>query len=231
MQNNTDDHAERVLREAMESVDLFYKERGIFQDQFGFGQRPAIVVVDFAKGWTDDRYAGGSKRLDGPIENTRRLLDAARRHETPIIYTTSPHRPLGGDRPFKSAADFSPDYRQWDERACQIDERVAPEPPDLVIEKENASAFFGTHLAAYLIQHQVDTLLITGCSTSACIRATATDAKSFRFRPIVIRQCVGDRSAFAHVWTLFDIQSRFADVVSIEESIDYLSSRRQVKGS
>ena len=92
------------------------------------------------------------------------------------------------------------------------------------MEKENASAFFGTHLAPYLIGHGVDTLLITGCSTSACIRATATDAKSYRFRPIIVRECAGDRSAVAHEWTLFDIQARFADVVSLAEVLSYISS-------
>ncbi|GAF91370.1 unnamed protein product, partial [marine sediment metagenome] len=76
--------------------------------------------------------------------------------------------------------------------------------------------------AAYLIQHQVDTLLITGCSTSACIRATATDAKSYRFRPVIVRDCVGDRSAACHVFTLHDVQARFADVVSLKETLDYL---------
>lgn len=207
----------------MQSVNEYYKERGIFQDRFGFGEKPAIVVVDFAYGWTDDQYAGGSRRLDDPVQNTQKLLETARPRKVPIIYTTSPNRPQGGDQPFKSAADLSSNYRKWDERACQIDDRVAPRPADLILEKENASAFFGTHLAAYLIQHQVDTLLITGCSTSACIRATATDAKSFRFRPIVIRECVGDRSAIAHVWTLFDIQSRFADVVPIGEVMAYLA--------
>jgi nicotinamidase-related amidase len=149
-------------------------------------------------------------------------LAAARAARVPIIYTTSPYRPQSGDQPFKSAADRSEGFRPWDERACQIDERVAPQPQDLLIEKENASAFFGTHLTPYLVQHRVDTLLITGCSTSACIRATATDAKSYRFRPIIVEDCVGDRSAVCHVFTLFDIQARFADVVSLQEAIGYL---------
>jgi len=91
-----------------------------------------------------------------------------------------------------------------------------------VIAKENASAFFGTHLAPYLIGHRVDTLIITGCSTSACIHATAVDAKSYRFRPIIVRDCVGDRSAVAHEWTLFDLQARFADVVPLDEIREYL---------
>jgi maleamate amidohydrolase len=222
--NPFDDQARRQLAEAMRSVEAHYQERGIFQDRFGFGKAPAIVVVDFAYGWTDDAYAGGSTRLDAPVADTRKLLDAARPREIPIIYTTSPYRPHTGDQPFKSAADQAREhFRPWDERACQIDERIAPHPADLIIEKENASAFFGTHLAPYLVQHGVDTLLITGCSTSACIRATATDAKSFRFRPIIVRECVGDRAPAAHEWTLFDVQARFADVVSLDETLTYLA--------
>lgn len=221
----SDEAARLLLEEAIRSVEEDYRGRGIFQDRFGFGRSPALVVVDFAYGWTDDAYAAGSRRLDGPVEATRRLLEGARAGEVPVIYTTSPWRPDGGDQPFKSAADRSPGFRAWDERACQIDARVAPHPRDLVLEKENASAFFGTHLAPYLIAQGVDTLLIAGCSTSACIRATATDAKSFRFRPIVVRECVGDRSAVAHEWTLFDIQARFADVVSLDEALAYLSGR------
>ena len=215
---------DRGLDAAMQAVDAYYKERGIFQERFGFGQAPAIVVVDFAYGWTDDAYAGGSRRLDPPVENTARLLQAARGLDqpVPIVYTTSPYHPGTGDQPFKSAADRSERFRAWDERACRIDERVAPTPRDLVIEKENASAFFGTHLAGYLIEHRVDTLLITGCSTSACIHATAVDAKSYRFRPIVVRDCVGDRAEAAHEWTLFDIQARFADVVGLDEALGYL---------
>ena len=214
------------LDRAMASVDAYYRERGIFQDRFGFGAKPAVVVVDFACGWTDDAYAGGSRRLDAPVENTARLLEfiRGRAKDVPIVYTTSPYRPETGDQPFKSAADKSSKFRAWDERACQIDARIAPTPRDLVIEKENASAFFGTHLAAYLIEHRVDTLLITGCSTSACIHATAVDAKSYRFRPVIIRECVGDRAEAAHEWTLFDIQARFADVEPIANVIEYLSN-------
>ncbi len=221
---NSDKDAQHLLKESLQSVGEYYACRGIFQDRFGFGSKPAIVVVDFAYGWTDDSYAGGSARLDGPVEKTQTLLDAGRNAKLPIIYTTSPYRTHGGDLPFKSAADLSPDFRAWDERACEIDERVRPQPQDLVLEKENASAFFGTHLVAYLVQHQVDTLLITGCSTSACIRATATDAKSYRFRPVIVRDCVGDRSAVCHEFTLYDIQARFADVVCLDETLAYLSS-------
>jgi maleamate amidohydrolase len=212
-------NAREDLRAAMAEVDAYYKQRGIFQGRFGFGQRPALVVIDMAYGWTDPAYAGGSARLDGAIEAIRQLLLSAREKNIPIIYTTSPYTE---QPPLKSAADFSPNFRRWDRRACTIDERVAPRPTEYVLLKEHASAFAGTPLIGHLVAQSVDTLLITGCSTSACVRATATDAKSLGLRPIVVREAVEDRSEIAHEWTLFDIQARFADVVSLEETRTYL---------
>ncbi len=212
------------LESAMRAVEQLYQERGIFQGRFGFGESPAIVVIDFAYRWTDDSYSIGSRRLDQPVEKTARLLAAGREKSIPVIYTTSPDRSAGGPQPQDKLDDPTKGFREVDSHAVEIDERVAPARDDLVIQKENASAFFGTHLAAHLIENRVDTLLITGCSTSACVRATATDAKAFRFRPIIVRECVGDRAEAAHIFTLFDIQARFADVVSLEESLDYLNS-------
>ncbi|HKB42333.1 MAG TPA: isochorismatase family protein [Gemmataceae bacterium] len=211
------------LREVMAAVDAFYKERGIFQGVFGFGQSPALVVIDMAYGWTDPAYAGGSGRLDGAVNAIRRLLPVARQKGVPVIYTTSSYQ----EKPqFKSAADFSPRFRKWDRRACEIDERVAPLAGEYVIQKEHASAFAGTPLVGHLVERRVDTLLITGCSTSACVRATATDAKTFHLRPIIIREAVEDRSELAHEWTLFDIQARFADVVSLDDTLAWLRGLR-----
>ena len=221
---HTDEQAQALMAEAIDQMNQYYVDRGIFQGKFGYGTRPAVIVVDFALGWTDESYAGGTARLDSPVENTARLIAVARQKDIPIVYTTSPFRPEGADQPFKSAADESSKYREWDARAVEIDDRVAPSAPDLVIEKENASAFFGTHLIGYLTQLKVDTVLITGCSTSACIRATATDAKSYRLKPVIVSDCVGDRSAAAHIFTLADIQARFADVVSLDDSLEYVES-------
>jgi nicotinamidase-related amidase len=209
------------LRTAMKAVDDYYKERGIFQGRFGFGKSPALVVIDMSYGWTDPAYAGGSSRLDPAIAAIQQLLPVARGKGVPVFYTTSP---VEQTNHFKSAADYSPGFRKWDARACAIDERVKPLPSELVIHKEHASAFAGTPLVGHLIAHRVDTLLITGCSTSACVRATATDAKSNYLKPIVIREAVQDRSEVAHEWTLFDIQARFADVVGVEETLAYLKS-------
>jgi len=208
------------MRAAMAAVDAYYKDRGIFQGKFGFGKNPALIVIDMAYGWTDASYAGGSARLDPAIAAIQQLLPTARAKKIPVIYTTSPDwLPM----PKKSAADFSPNFRKWDKRACAIDERVKPMPDDYIVYKEYASAFAGTALAGHLMANQIDTLLITGCSTSACVRATATDAKTYHLKPIIIREGVQDRSEVAHEFTLFDIQARFADVVSLDEALTYLN--------
>jgi maleamate amidohydrolase len=212
-----------ALRAAMAEVDAYYKERGIFQGKFGFGVSPALIVIDMAYGWTDPAYAGGSARLDPAIDAITRLLPAARAKKIPIIFTTSPYRE---EPQFKSAADFSPKFRKWDRRACEIDERVKPLASESVIFKEHASAFAGTPLVGHLLRDRVDTLLITGCSTSACVRATATDAKANHLKPIIIREAVQDRSEIAHEFTLCDIQARFADVVSMEQVFKYLQETK-----
>lgn len=207
------------LRLAMAEVDAYYKKQGIFQGKFGFGKSPALIVIDMAYGWTDPAYAGGSARLDPAIAAIQQLLPIARSKGVPVIYTTSPP---WQKMPHKSAADFSPNFRKWDERACAIDERVQPQKGEYLIYKEYASAFAGTALAGHLMEAKVDTLLITGCSTSACVRATATDAKTYHLKPIIIREGVQDRSEIAHEWTLFDVQARFADVVNLEDALKYL---------
>ena len=218
----TDKEAIDYLQPAIETMNAYYKERGIFQDRFGFGDKAGLVVVDFAYGWTDDSYAGGTARLDKPVEKTRIQIERCRQHNNPIVYTTSPYREDPSEQAFKTAADFSSEFRIWDKRACEIDQRIAPHPDELVIRKNNASAFLGTELESYFKNQQIDTTLITGCSTSACVRATATDAKGLNFHPIVISDCVGDRSATAHVFTLADLPARFADVVTLEETLRYL---------
>lgn len=101
---------------------------------------------------------------------------------------------------------------------------MKPEPGDYIVYKEYASAFAGTALAGHLLADRIDTLLITGCSTSACVRATATDAKTFHLKPIIIREGVQDRSEICHEFTLFDIQARFADVVGVDEAVAYLQT-------
>ena len=210
------------LRAAMAATDAYYKDRGIFQDRFGFGESLALIVIDMAYGWTDPAYAGGSARLDSAAAALQKLLPVVRSKGIPVIYTTSPYEQYRQQRMHKTAADDATKFRKWDARACEIDDRVKMLPSEYLIYKEHASAFAGTPLIGYLAGKRIDTVLITGCSTSACVRATATDAKSNYLRPIIIREGVQDRAELAHEWTLFDIQARFADVVSLDETLAHL---------
>ncbi|MBI2505295.1 MAG: isochorismatase family protein [Candidatus Latescibacteria bacterium] len=207
---------------AIDSVRAYYQGQGIFLKKFGFGRKPALLIIDMAYGWTDPAYATGSSRLDETVAAIQRLLPACRAKGVPVICTTSPFRP-DAEEPMH-AQPGTKGFRRWDERACQLDQRLAPLPGDLVLYKDNASAFFGTHLAPYLIERGVDTLLITGCSTSACVRASATDARAYRFKAIIPRQAVQDRAEGAHEWNLFDIDAKFGDVVEMQEVLDYLSA-------
>lgn len=212
-----------AVRAAIHSVRDFYEQQGIFMKQFGYGKSPALLVIDMAYGWTDPEYATGSQRLDEAIVGINRLLPVCRRKQLPIIYTTYP-APRNDEEPMHSTDEAKTRYVPWDAHACEIDDRLAPHPEDLIIYKENASAFFGTSLAAYLIDNRIDTLIITGCSTSACVRATATDARAYRFKAIVPRECVQDRAAAAHEWNLLDIDAKFGDVVSTDDVISYVES-------
>jgi maleamate amidohydrolase len=209
------------VQHAIQSVKDYYNDRGIFLKKFGFGEKPALIIIDMAYGWTDPAYATGSSRLDEAVEGIQRLLPICRTKAVPVIYTTSPFRETD-EEPMHTRPEDEAKYRKWDAHACEIDARLKPETDDFIIYKENASAFFGTHLTAHLIEHGVDTLIITGCSTSACVRATATDARAYRFKAIVPRQCVQDRAVAAHEWNLFDIDAKFGDVVDIAEAVDYL---------
>ena len=212
----------KAVHKAIQSVKDYYDEHNIFLGRLGYGEKPALVIVDMAYGWTDPAYASGSTRLDEAVDGIARLLPLCRAKGVPIIYTTSPFRGIPQDGKHRPTKNDSP-HRVWDAHACEIDARLEPQEGEFIIYKENASAFFGTHLASYLIERGVDTVIVTGCSTSACVRATATDARAYRFRPIIPRQCVQDRAAAAHEWNLFDMDAKFGDVVDTEDVMDYLN--------
>ena len=214
---------QKAIEQAIQSVRDFYEQQGIFMKTFGFGSKPALLIIDMAYGWTDPEYATGSQRLDEAVTGINRLLPVCRNAGVPIIYTTYP-APRNSEEPMHATDEARTRFTPWDQHACEIDDRLAPHSDDLIIYKENASAFFGTALATYLIDRSVDTLIITGCSTSACVRATATDARAYRFKAIVPRECVQDRAAAAHEWNLLDIDAKFGDVVPTDNVIAYISS-------
>lgn len=204
--------------------DLSDNYSGAFDGHLSFGERPALLIVDFVMAYLDKHsplYAGAESAL----ASNERLLAAARAAGVPVIFTNVVYKPGGADGglfykkiPALSAfdkgsplGDFPPTLR--------------PEEGELVFSKQYASAFFGTNLAAALRDKHVDTLLITGMSTSGCVRATALDALQHGFAPFVVRDACGDRHPAPHESNLFDLQAKYAEVVSEPEAVRLMSTR------
>jgi maleamate amidohydrolase len=197
-----------------------YKQRG-FANRIGFGLQPALLIIDFIKAFTDSSCPLGSN-LDGEIAATNKLLREFRRLKLPIHFTTTAY-----EDGFASAGVFikkvpSLAHLKLGSNLIEIDERIKPQTGEVVWLKQYASAFFGTSLAAALTAARTDTVLIAGCTTSGCVRASAVDACQNGFRAVVVRECVGDRSAAAHEQNLADLDAKYADVVAIGETLDYL---------
>ena len=203
----------------------FFKQRG-FGQKLGFGQRPALLIVDMAKAFTNPAMTLGSN-LDSQIEAIQALLRAAHDRDVPVIFSTVSYE----DENLKDAGVFgmkqkgSSTLRAGTE-GVQIDSRLEFRKSDSLLVKKYASCFFGTDLVSRLLVRQVDTLIITGCTTSGCVRASAVDACQIGFRPMVVREAVGDRSQAAHEQSLFDLNAKYADVVSLDETLNYLNAHR-----
>lgn len=200
--------------------DTIYKRAG-FGQRMGFGQRPALLVIDLNLGMTDPKSPMGSD-LSTTVEATKQILTVAREKGIPIIYTTNKYEKGCWDAGIRLKKKANAHIYEEGTGYSEIDERVKPLSGEHLIIKKYSSPFFGTGLASFLVAKGVDTVIITGVSTSGCVRAGATDCVSSGFYTIVVREAVGDRSASAHAQNLFDIDQKIGDVVSLEEALNYL---------
>ena len=206
------------------SVDSeLYQGRG-FMRRVGFGQRPALVNIDLANAWTRPGNAFTCDGMDVIIPGVQRLLDAARTKDIPVVFTTTAYAVTEGPNTDMGLwhHKIPVEVLQLGTDAVAIDERIAPEPGEQVIVKKRASAFHGTYLAGFLRAHGIDTVIVAGVTMAGCVRHTVEDAIAEGFRPIVVRECVGDRVAGAVEWNLFDIDAKFGDVEPLERVLDYL---------
>ncbi len=187
---------------------------GFGQRAGGVGRRPALVVVDMNYGFTDPESPLVCE-LDETIAAIARLLDAMRRADLPVVFTTVSYGE--GDKvAAKAFIDKVPVLLTLEagSRWVEIDDRLAPRPAEPVLNKLFASAFFGTALSSLLASHGCDSVIVTGASTSGCIRATAVDALQHGYRVVVPREAVGDRNPAAHEANLYDIDTKYGDVVT-----------------
>lgn len=196
-------------------------------DRAGFGRRvdrgtrPAVVVVDLTNGFTDTRQPTGAP-LDDVVAHTLRLLVTAREVGVPVVFTTIA---FDGARLASSA---------WLRKATgmaalvegsplvAVDDRLGRREDEALVTKHGASGFFGTDLAALLTARGVDTVVITGATTSGCVRATTVDAVQSGFSVLVPRECVGDRANGPHEASLFDIDEKYGDVIGVADAVHYL---------
>ena len=204
--------------------ETWFKERG-FGQKLGFGETPVLLVVDIANAFTDPASPLGSD-LDAQVEESNRLIDAAHDSRVPVIFTTVWYEEEGErDGGLFARKQRGAKHLRAGTKAVELDARLHRGPKDALLVKKYASCFFGTDLVPRLLSHGADTLIICGCSTSGCVRATAVDACQNGFRPMVVREAVGDRSKAAHEQSLFDLHTRYADVVGIDEALGYLKGR------
>jgi maleamate amidohydrolase len=193
-----------------------------FHGRAGFGRRPALLVIDVNVGFTDPASPLLCD-LEGVVAAIDRLLGEARRAALPVVYTTVAYGE--GDRIAAAAfIDKVPALLTLaaGSRWVEIDPRIAPQPGEPVLNKLFASAFFGTPLASLLTATGCDSVIVTGASTSGCVRATVVDALQHGYRPVVPREAVGDRDPAAHEANLYDIDAKYGDVVSIDEVVAHL---------
>jgi maleamate amidohydrolase len=200
-----------------------YREQN-FGNRIGFGRRSALLIVDFTVGFNDPKLFGGGN-IDAAVKRSVGLLEFFRRQRLPVAFTRVVYAEDGAD-----AGVFclkAPNLRMLTEShpAGQIVPELAPARNEYIVRKTQASAFFGTGLAPWLVQQGCDTVVVVGCTTSGCVRASVVDALSHNFRPIVPRDCVGDRALAPHEANLFDMAQKYADVLERDEVIAALAAR------
>ena len=198
-------------------------ERARLGGSVTLGERPAVLVVDFSCGFTDPECALGSD-LTAEVEATRRILDVARERGLPVVFTTIGFEGNGKDGALWLQKVPTLGDLELGGRWVDIDPRLGRREDETVVVKKGASGFFGTNLGAILVSQRVDTVVLCGATTSGCIRATAIDLLQNGFPTLVPRECVGDRAEAPHEANLFDIQAKYADVVSLGDALDYVES-------
>ena len=199
----------------------YYQKIG-FAGRVGFGSSPALIIVDFCHALTVPGATPLAFDQSEAISHTRRVLEASREKEIPIAFTVVAYNETGVDGGI--LLKKIPTLRSMiiGSKGVEIDERLKPLSNEFLIIKKFASSFFGTNLASLLTSLKIDTTIVCGTSTSSCVRATCIDSISCGFRTIVPRECVADRVPEIHEANLFDIDSKCANVVSVEEVLTYL---------
>lgn len=196
-----------------------YEQQGFAQNS-GIGERPAIVTVDFSNGFNDPAHFGGGN-IDAAIKKTVTLLAHGRERQWPIAHTRVVYADNGADAGVFTWKVPALAKLTEDNPLGHIVPELNVRDDEFIVRKTQASAFFGTDFLPWLTRHGIDTLFVTGCTTSGCVRATVVDAVSNNLRTIVVSDCVGDRAMGPHEANLFDMGQKYADLMTCEQVIDH----------
>jgi N-carbamoylsarcosine amidase len=223
-----------MLHQAFDKASEIYQQRG-FQRRIGFGKKPALISVDLANAWTrpGNPFTCDQNKMNNEIvPGMQRLLAACRANGHPVIHVTTAYEVTDRN------AEFT-DMGLWhckipidvvdikDKELWAIDSRIAPVEGEYTLLKKRASSFHGTELAGILRAANVDTILVTGVTATACVRETVCDGIADGFRTIAVKECIGDRIPGAVAWNLFDLDAKFADVHTVDECVSYLETVNQ----
>ena len=192
------------------------------RDSLGLGQKPALILVDLINGFTDPESLLGSEAA-AVVAANQQLLKAFRSAGLPVFFTTVIYRDAQEAHVFReriAALNELEPGSKW----VQVDDRLSMEADEVLIEKKWASAFFRTELDRRLRGRGVDSLVITGLTTSGCVRATAVDGLQYEYRVVVPREAVGDRNLDAHHANLFDLNAKYADVISVQSVLETIAT-------
>jgi nicotinamidase-related amidase len=197
-----------------------YASRGIGVPT-GWGHNPAVLVIDMAVAFNDPAYKVGGDQ-SAAVGAIARLLPVARAQSVPVVFFTTAYHPDGRDGGMFVKKVPALMELQLGSPGVEIDPRLAPLTDEIVITKKYASCFFETNLPSLLVSQGIDTIVLTGCSTSGCVRAAALDGVSHGFRVIVPEECVADRAEGPHFANLFDINAKYGDVIPLAAAIEHL---------
>lgn len=201
-----------------------------FAARVGFGLRPALIVVDLIEAFTDPASPLGSD-LNAVTSSTIELLVAARSAHIPILFSTVSYDENSLEAGIWIRKIPAARCLVTGSSAVRVDSRLSPRENEQILVKKYASCFFGTDLATRLIVNNVDTLIVAGCTTSGCVRATVVDACSYGLRTLIVEEAVGDRFELCHLTSLFDMESKYGDVIRLHDAIDYLKNVRAESGN
>ena len=207
----------------MSELDIYSKQG--FGHSSGFGTNPALLIVDFVNGFNDVNAFGGGN-ISSAIERTRVILEAAREWQYPVAFTRIVYADDGSDLGVFGLKAIGLSKLTEGAFGSQIVPELEPQSGEYIVRKTQPSAFFGTGLAGWLVSKNVDTVVVTGCTTSGCVRASVVDSMSYNFRTVVATDGVGDRAEAPHEANLFDMEQKYADLMTSFEIIDYFIKLR-----